>query len=396
MSPSVIQKPVRPNSGDPPASFKSRYRRIVRNFTPSWFAITMGTGIIAVLLSKLPYNGTWLYMLSIIIFVLDIILFTLFCLISALRYIQYPEIWQAMLNHPTESLFLGTCPMSLGILIQMILNVCVQAWGPWTVTLAWTLWWIEVVASVAVCFYLPFTMMSVHKTDISSVTTLWLLPIVSAVICAATGAMVADALTNPAHSLWTLIISYILWGIGVPLAMFTLVLYYHRLTMHKLPPPAVISSVFLPLGPLGEGGFAIMKMGQVALAVFPETNTIIPSAGEIVYVFGFLTALLMWGFGLAWLAWALASFGRSKSQFNMGWWSIVFATGVFTGSTISLGQEMPSRFFDVLGTIFTVIIVLFWMIASVYTLRGIISGALFFSPALADLPDLEDMSTPEP
>lgn len=356
----------------------------------------MGTGIIAILLFRLPYNGTWLYLLSIIIFILDIVLFALFCLISALRYLQYPEIWQAMLNHPTESLFLGTCPMSLGILIEMILNVCVPAWGPWTVTLAWTLWWIEVVASVAVCFYLPFTMMSVHKTEISSVTALWLLPIVSAIICAATGGIVAEALTNPAHSLWTLIVSYILWGIGVPLAIFTLVLYYHRLTIHKLPPPAVISSVFLPLGPLGEGGFGIMKMGQVALAVFPKVNTVIPSAGEIVYVFGFLTGLLMWGFGLAWLAWALASFGRSKSPFNMGWWSIVFATGVFTGSTITLGQEMPSRFFDVLGTILTIIVALFWIVASIYTLRGIISGTLLFSPALADLSVSEDISTPNP
>lgn len=393
MSPAVTQQPPRPNSENTPVSFKSRFRRIVRNFTPSWFAITMGTGIIAVLLFKLPYNGTWLYELSIIIFVFDLVLFILFCLISALRYILYPETWQAMLNHSTESLFLGTCPMSLGILVEMIINVCVPAWGPWAVTLAWTLWWIEVVTSVAVCFYLPFTMMSVHKTDIASVTTLWLLPIVTAIICAATGGMVAGALPNPTHALWTLVVSYILWGIGVPLAIFTLVLYYHRLTIHKLPPPAVISSVFLPLGPLGEGGFGIMKMGEVALRVFPETNTIIPSAGQIVYVFGFLTALLMWGFALAWLAWALASFGRSRSPFNMGWWSIVFATSVFTGSTITLGQEMPSRFFDVLGTIFTVIVVLFWIVASVYTLRGTISGALFFSPALADLPNSEEMST---
>ena len=161
----------------------------------------------------------------------------------------------------------------------------------------------------------------------------------------------AGALTNPTHALWTLMVSYILWGIGMPLAIFTLVLYYYRLTMHKLPPPAVIATSFLPLGPLGEGGFGIMRIGQVALTVFPETNTIIPSAGQIVYVFGFLTALLMWGFGLAWLSWALASFTRSKSPFNLGWWSIVFATGVFTGSTITLGQEMPSRFFDVLGTV---------------------------------------------
>ena len=121
-----------------------------------WFAITMGTGVVTVLLFRLPYNGKWLYELSIIVFVFDLVLFILFCLISALRYLLYPEIWSAMLNHPTESLFLGACPMGLGILVQMIVNVCVPAWGSWAVTLVWTLWWIEIVLSVAICFYLPF------------------------------------------------------------------------------------------------------------------------------------------------------------------------------------------------------------------------------------------------
>jgi tellurite resistance protein TehA-like permease len=193
--------------------------------------------------------------------------------------------------------------------------------------------------------------MSVHRVEISSVTTFWLLPIVPTIICAATGGMVAGALSNSAYALWTLVLSYILWGIGLPLAMFTLVLYYHRLTMHDIPPFGAISSAFLPLGPLGEGGFAIMKMGQVSLTVFSATSTLIPDAGKIVYVSGFLTALLLWGFGLAWLSWALASFVRPTTQFNMGWWSIVFATGVFAGSTITLGEEMESRFFNVLGTV---------------------------------------------
>ena len=193
--------------------------------------------------------------------------------------------------------------------------------------------------------------MSVHKGEISSVTTIWLLPIVPAVICSATGAMVAGELNNSAHALWTLVVSYVLWGIGLPLAMFTLVLYYYRLTIHNIPAPALISSAFLPLGPLGEGGFAIMKMGQVSLTIFSATDTFIPDSGKIVYTSGFLTALLLWGFGLAWLSWAMMSFVRPTTEFNMGWWSIVFATGVFAGSTITLGQEMNSRFFNVLGTV---------------------------------------------
>lgn len=195
--------------------------------------------------------------------------------------------------------------------------------------------------------------MSIHKTDIASVTPFWLLPIVSTIICAATGGMVAGALPSPTHALWTLIVSYILWGIGIPLALFTLALYYHRLTLHSIPPPAVLSSIFLPLGPLGEGGFGIMQLGAVSRTVFPltETLSLVSDAGDIFFVFGFFAALLMWGFGLAWLFWGAMACSRTRPPFNMGWWSIVFAMGVFTGSTITLGEEMGSRFFDILGTV---------------------------------------------
>lgn len=86
-------------------------------------------------------------------------------------------------------------------------------------------------------------------------TAVWLLPIVCCVVAAASGAIVADVLPNPQHALWTILASYILWGIGVPLAMMVMVIYFQRLTLHKLPPKAVIVSVFLPLGPLGQGGF---------------------------------------------------------------------------------------------------------------------------------------------
>lgn len=62
-------------------------------------------------------------------------------------------------------------------------------------------------------------------------------------------------LPNPQHALGTVVTCYVLWGMGVPLAMTVLVLYYHRLAVHKLPPREIIVSSFLPLGPLGFGGY---------------------------------------------------------------------------------------------------------------------------------------------
>lgn len=93
-------------------------------------------------------------------------------------------------------------------------------------------------------------------------TGVWLLPIVSCVVASSTGAIVADVLPDEHHALWTIIVSYILWGIGVPLAMLVTGIYFQRLTLHKLPPKAFIVSMFLPLGPMGQGGFGYVSVGR--------------------------------------------------------------------------------------------------------------------------------------
>ena len=84
--------------------------------------------------------------------------------------------------------------------------------------------------------------MYVHENQLLGMTATWLLPIVASIVAAASGGIVAEVLSNPQHALWTLIISYILWGTGVPLAMAILVIYFQRLTIHHLPPREAIVS----------------------------------------------------------------------------------------------------------------------------------------------------------
>lgn len=132
------------------------WRKVVRNFTPSWFSVNMGTGITSILLHNLPYNGTWLQYISYILFGLNVLLFIIFLGISIARYTLYPKIWIAMVRHPAQSLFLGTFPMGLATIVNMVAFVCVPAWGGHWWRFAWGLWWIDAVLSVATCLYLPF------------------------------------------------------------------------------------------------------------------------------------------------------------------------------------------------------------------------------------------------
>lgn len=49
-------------------------------------------------------------------------------------------------------------------IINMVVFVCVPAWGQKAVMLAWVLWWIDAVIAIGVCLYLPW-MMCVYFPD---------------------------------------------------------------------------------------------------------------------------------------------------------------------------------------------------------------------------------------
>jgi len=274
--------------------------------------------------------------------------------------------------------------MGLATIVNMTVFVCVPAFGSWAWKLAWALWWVDIVISIATCMYMPFVIITVHEAKLESLTAVWLLPIVSTIVASASGGIVAAALPNPQHALWTLITSYVLLGTGLPLALVVLVMYFHRLTMYRLPPREVIVSVFLPLGPLGQGGFAIMQLGKVAKSIFPTTHTLITGSGNTLYTLGFVVAIILWGYGLVWLFFALASISLSRFPFNMGWWGFTFPLGVFTVSTTTMAVELPSLFFKVLGTIFSVAVVLLWLVVSAGTIKGIASGKLLYAPCVAE------------
>lgn len=83
-------------------------------------------------------------------------------------------------------------------------------------------------------------------------------------------------------------------------------------------------------------------------------------------------ALTIWGFGLVWLIIAISSILNVRTRgekipFNMGWWGFTFPIGVFTSATLQFGTELDSVAFRVLGTIFTVTLVILWLTVAVGT-----------------------------
>ncbi|KAG9561580.1 sulfite efflux pump SSU1, partial [Aureobasidium melanogenum] len=364
------------------------WRRVVRGFTPSMFSITMGTGVVAILIHQMPYNSSWTNYPCYIVFGLNVLIFISALLISILRYALWPELWPAMINHPTHSLFLGCFPMGLGTIVNLIVLVCVPAWGRWAATMAWALWWIDAALAVTICCSVAFLMISVHEVTPEKLTAACLLPAVSCLVAASTGGQVAQMEALQAHeALWTLLTCYCCWAIGFFVGLMILCIYFYRLLLFKLPSQEVVVSVFLSLGPLGQGSFGILQCGKAAKMIFPKLTLLPSEAGTILYVMGLIMGLVIWAMAIPWMCFAVGSVLRLKFRFpfNIGWWAFLYPVGGVASATITLSAELDSAFFGVIAEVLTAIIVLVWIICFVRTIRGAFTGELFPKPGVCEL-----------
>ncbi|EPE09986.1 c4-dicarboxylate transporter malic acid transport [Ophiostoma piceae UAMH 11346] len=384
------------------------WRRVVRNFTPSWFSVCMGTGVVSILLHNLPYNAEWVRYISIVVFCLNILLFIAFSAITLTRYIAYPEIWGVMIKHPSQSLFLGCIPMGFATIVKMMVFECAR-WGRGAIYLTWAFWWADVLVACACSLIIPFVIVHHHRNQLSHMTAALLLPVVPVVVSSASGSLLAEILPDRSHAVTTLVTSYILWGLGMAFSFFIMTVYFLRLQIHDLPPREVIVSVFLPIGPLGQGGFAIQQLGKVAFKLLPETgafngvvitgassneSTLAAAAiygGTVLYIMGILAGLFFWGAALGWLAFAIISIMTTKSfPFNMGWWGFVFPLGVLTSCTGMLATELDSSFFRVITMMFSACVFCLWILVAIKTATMVLHGDMFYAPCLRDLRPKEE------
>ena len=100
-------------------------------------------------------------MFTYIFFFLNFSLFIIFNALSAARYIIFPDLWSLMINHPVQSLFLGTYPMGAATLINIAVSLIYEDYGfggkPF-LYLLWAFWWLDVVISLFCAFALVHVM----------------------------------------------------------------------------------------------------------------------------------------------------------------------------------------------------------------------------------------------
>ncbi|MGF6109648.1 TDT family transporter [Pseudomonas frederiksbergensis] len=378
-----------PNAAKPgykPLSLLPRPLEAIRQFTPNWFAATMGTGVLALALAQLPVAIPGLHAVAEGLWLFNIFLFVLFTGLYAARWVLFFDEARRIFGHSTVSMFFGTIPMGLATIINGFLVFGLPRWGDGVIQVAEVLWWLDVAMSLACGVLIPYMMFTRQEHSIDQMTAVWLLPVVAAEVAAASGGLLAPHLAEAHSQLVVLVTSYVLWAFSLPVAFSILTILLLRMALHKLPHENMAASSWLALGPIGTGALGMLLLGADAPAIFAANG--LPGIGEIAAGLGLVAGITLWGFGLWWMLIAVlitVRYLRAGIPFNLGWWGFTFPLGVYSLATLKLASTLNLTFFSMFGCVLVALLAVMWLIVGKRTVQGAWRGELFVSPCIAGL-----------
>ncbi|MDN4545167.1 TDT family transporter [Pseudomonas sp. C32] len=361
-------------------------REVIRQFTPNWFAVTMGTGVLALALAQLPVAIPGLHAIAEALWLFNIVLFLTFTALYAARWVMFFDEARRIFGHSTVSMFFGTIPMGLATIINGFLVFGVPRWGDGVIHLAEMLWWLDVAMSLACGVLIPYMMFTRQEHSIDQMTAVWLLPVVAAEVAAASGGLLAPHLADAHSQLVVLVTSYVLWAFSLPVAFSILTILLLRMALHKLPHENMAASSWLALGPIGTGALGMLLLGGDAPLIFAANG--LPGVGEVAAGLGLVAGITLWGFGLWWMLMAVlitVRYLRDGIPFNLGWWGFTFPLGVYSLATLKLASTLNLTFFSVAGCVLVALLALMWLIVGKRTVLGAWRGELFVTPCIAGL-----------
>ncbi|WP_095051856.1 TDT family transporter [Pseudomonas sp. Irchel s3b2] len=372
--------------GIKPLSHLQHPREAIRQFTPNWFAATMGTGVLALALAQLPVSNPGLHAFAEGVWLFNIVLFVLFTAMYAARWVMFFDEARRIFGHSTVSMFFGTIPMGLATIINGFLLFGLPRWGDGVIHLAEVLWWLDVAMSLACGVLIPYMMFTRQEHSIDQMTAVWLLPVVAAEVAAVSGGLLAPHLVDAHSQLVVLVTSYVLWAFSLPVAFSILTILLLRMALHKLPHENMAASSWLALGPIGTGALGMLLLGADAPLIFAANG--LTGIGEIAAGLGLVAGITLWGFGFWWMLMALlitVRYLRAGIPFNLGWWGFTFPLGVYSLATLKLASTLNLTFFSVFGCVLVALLAVMWLIVAKRTGQGAWRGELFVSPCIAGL-----------
>jgi C4-dicarboxylate transporter/malic acid transport protein len=341
---------------------------------PNWFASVMGTGIVATAAATLPVQWPGLRGFATAIWVLAA---GWLLVLTAAEIVHWARHRQAALAHardPVMVQFYGAPPMALltvgaGALLLGPALIGAHA----ALLIDAVLWPLGTLAGLASSVAVPYLMFTRLRAAPDAAFGGWLMPVVPPMVSAATGALLIPHLPAGQPRLSLLLACYAMFGISLIASVVVMTQLWQRLVRHSVGPAAMVPTLWIVLGPLGQSITAASLLGAAARRALPFPY------GAAFQAFGVVYGVPVWGFAVLWAALATAitvRAARAHLPFSLTWWSFTFPLGTLVTGTTGLALHTGSVVFHWAAAGLDLVLVAAWIVVSVRTVAGTWRGTL--------------------
>ncbi|SEK74837.1 TDT family transporter [Streptacidiphilus jiangxiensis] len=334
-------------------------------FGPNWYAAVMGTAIVANGAHALPGLSGVLGVWAELFWALG---FAGLLLLAGVRLVgRLHRARVRPLADPSVAVFLGCPPMALMAVGFGALGAGEPLLGPgpavaldavlWTLGTCYGLW-----AAGTVMFKLALH----YEVARSDSAPTWLLPVVAPMVSAALGPALIPHLPAGQAQQTLLLACVAMFGMSLIAVLMLLPTLFARLAHEGPLPQALIPTLFLVLGPLGQSVTAVTQ--------FAAHGSAAGLSGGAFGGFALLYGVPVFGFALLWLAVAGAATVRGLRRgmpFAMTWWAYTFPVGTCVTGAAGLYARTGLDVFAVASVALYVLLVTAWTVVAVRTVRWV-------------------------
>lgn len=230
----------------------------------NWFAIVMGTGILANAAATLPLQLPGQRAAATGIWLLATVVLAALGLVWAVRMIRHRGQVRAERDHPVLAHFSGAPPMALLTVGAGAMLLGKDVIGePTAVALDWVLWPLGTALGLATAVAVPYRMIT--RTPAGAPDAAfggWLMPVVPPMVSAATGVLLLPH-TPPGQARVTLLACCgAMFGLSLIAALITTTMIWSKLMHFGAPTAALVPTLWIVLGPLGQSVTAMRRNGR--------------------------------------------------------------------------------------------------------------------------------------
>lgn len=216
-----------------------------------WFACTMSTGAVAVVLSQTPNTFAGLMTIGKIFFIFDLVLFVLFTGFITTRFILVPEKLPASLHHPVEGLFFGAYWVSVSLILNSMQAYGVPSTGPWLVKAIEILFWIYCAVVLLVAIFQYFVLFKEERLNVADAMPAWIFPIYPLLVVGPmAGTFIPSQPQDAAYPMW--VGAIMMQGLAWTVALMMYAIYTQRLMSSTLPAAPTRPGMYVSVGPAGK------------------------------------------------------------------------------------------------------------------------------------------------